>query len=205
MKAFKLSAALSFILFIFLSFLAHSSAYFSFDVWITRAIQTTLMPGLNSIMELISTLGNVVYGSVIVFAFSAILYYFKLKKEIFWLLFSTGGLSAASLLLKKIIARPRPDPGLIVQFNHYSKADSFPSGHVLFYMGLYGFLLFLIITKLKKNTLRKILITVNLSLIALIGISRIYLGAHWFSDTLGSYLLGIFWLYTVIYLYKKLI
>jgi membrane-associated phospholipid phosphatase len=37
------------------------------------------------------------------------------------------------------------------------------------------------------------------------GISRIYVGAHWFSDTLGAYLIGSVWLLFIVKIRPKLI
>ncbi|HPA08908.1 MAG TPA: phosphatase PAP2 family protein, partial [Methanoregulaceae archaeon] len=40
------------------------------------------------------------------------------------------------------------------------------------------------------------------ALILLIGPSRIYLGEHWASDVIGSYIIGTFWLIILILLYQ---
>jgi undecaprenyl-diphosphatase len=39
-------------------------------------------------------------------------------------------------------------------------------------------------------------------LIALVGISRVYLGEHWPSDVFGAYLLGSLWLTLTVYVYR---
>ena len=48
---------------------------------------------------------------------------------------------------------------------------------------------------MKEGLLKRVLQIILISPILLIGLSRVYLGEHWFSDVLGSYLLGIAWLY----------
>lgn len=90
--------------------------------------------------------------------------------------------------LKYIIQRPRPpiEERLISQGGY-----SYPSGHSMMAMCLYGVSIYLVNTRL-KNKKTKIIITVLLSLlILLIGVSRIYVRVHYPSDVLGAYLLTI--------------
>ena len=89
---------------------------------------------------------------------------------------------------KYIIQRPRPplEERLISQSGY-----SYPSGHSMMAMCLYGVLIYLINTKLKNKKL-KIILTIILSIIILlIGVSRIYVRVHYPSDVLGAYLLTI--------------
>lgn len=116
---------------------------------------------------------------------------------------SSVGASSLGVLFKTIVARPRPDSLLIHQLGLFVNPDSFPSGHVLFFMGLYGFLFVFIFTQFKKSLFRGVLLATLLLLLISIGFSRIYVGAHWFSDVLGSYLIGFVWLYFITYLYNK--
>lgn len=60
----------------------------------------------------------------------------------------------------------------------------------MFYMAFFGFLLFLIFTLVKRVWWRYVLMTVLILLIALVGVSRMYLGEHWASDVVGGYLAG---------------
>lgn len=90
--------------------------------------------------------------------------------------------------LKYIIQRPRPpiEERLITQDGY-----SYPSGHSMMAMCLYGVLIYLVNTKLKNKKL-KIFLTIFLSIVILfIGISRIYVRVHYPSDVLGAYLLTL--------------
>ena len=106
-------------------------------------------------------------------------------------------------LTKLIVARPRPDASLIEVMRHYEH-NSFPSGHVEFFVTFFGFLLFLGYVLLKRGWLRRAVVIVCGLLIALIGVSRVYLGAHWPSDTVGAYLAGGLWLMLMIEIYRRL-
>jgi len=65
-----------------------------------------------------------------------------------------------------------------------------------------GFLAFLAYTILKSSWARGLLVTAFGTLILLMGMSRIYLGQHWFSDVVGAYLLGGLWLALTIRFYR---
>ena len=60
----------------------------------------------------------------------------------------------------------------------------------MYYVGFFGFIGFLIYSLLKPSFKRSLLLAILGVFIAFVGLSRIYLGQHWASDVLGSYLLG---------------
>jgi undecaprenyl-diphosphatase len=117
-----------------------------------------------------------------------------------------AGVGAGSLmnsLLKILIARPRPSDDLVqilAQFRH----KSFPSGHVSFFIELFGFLFFLTYVLLKPKPLRRVSFVVLGALISMVGVSRVYMGAHWPSDVAGAYLSGGMWLLLMIEIYRRL-
>lgn len=189
--------------FVILATLAKTHPYFVFDVVITHAIQSIKLAGFDNLMVLISQLGNPIPGTLTIIIFALLLFLAKQKKDAILLLVSTLGLTGIGLFFKTFIARPRPDSNIIIQLGHYSRPDSFPSGHVLHFLGLYGFLFYLLYVGYQRTLLGRILMILCIILIILIGFSRIYLGAHWFSDTLGSYLIGTAWLYFMTILHKR--
>jgi undecaprenyl-diphosphatase len=80
--------------------------------------------------------------------------------------------------------------------------SGFPSGHVLTFTALCGFLAFLVYTLLKPSWGRTTLLVTAFVLVILMGVSRIYQGQHWFSDVMGAYLLGSLWLALTIRVYR---
>lgn len=88
---------------------------------------------------------------------------------------------------KIFYGRPRPsvDLHLIAQ-----GGLSFPSGHAMTGLVFYGFIIFFVCKKEKKNRVDKTLFFGLAILIFLIGFSRVYLGVHYPTDVLAGWLMG---------------
>lgn len=93
-------------------------------------------------------------------------------------------------LLKHFVARQRP---LNVYADRMVEQFSFPSGHATTGMVIYGFLAFLLCYR-QPAAWRYSVTLITAILIALIGFSRIYLGAHWISDVIAGFCLGLAWI-----------
>ena len=116
------------------------------------------------------------------------------------LAWGTGALSGT---IKLAMGRPRPAPEEVRVIPARIGGSSFPSGHVLIYTGVYGFLAFLLETLVRPEKLRRVATSVLVGLVTLVGPSRIYLGHHWFTDTLASYLLGTSYLLALMAVYRR--
>jgi undecaprenyl-diphosphatase len=92
---------------------------------------------------------------------------------------------AITYALKVFVARPRPLNGLLVE-NDFS----FPSGHATIAMAFFGTLIYIAWSHIHPSRYRQFFIFIGVSLILLIGFSRLYLGVHYFSDILTGYLVG---------------
>jgi undecaprenyl-diphosphatase len=89
-------------------------------------------------------------------------------------------------LLKMWVRRDRPDfPHLV-----YAGGYSFPSGHAMNAITVYGLLLMMIAPLISVKWLRMVWIGACLTMIALIGFSRPFLRVHYFTDVLAGYSVG---------------
>ena len=83
---------------------------------------------------------------------------------------------------------------------------SFPSGHAMVSVVLYGLLAYFSYKFIKNKIVKNIIVVINVLLVLLIGISRIYLGVHYFSDVFVGQLISLVLLVIIInYLEKKVI
>ncbi len=103
-------------------------------------------------------------------------------------------------MVKYIIQRPRPEHLRLIKQGGYS----FPSGHAMISIALYGFLIYVTNKKVKNKYIKILLNILLISLIMLIGLSRIYVGVHYPSDVLAGYLFALVILYTTIIVSNKI-
>ncbi len=120
--------------------------------------------------------------------------YFIWRREWGWLaalLLARVGGGWLNYVLKALFERPRPifdDPLATATFY------SFPSGHAMGSMIVYGLLAYWLLRRYPQRGVRLTVIGVTSLLILLIGFSRLYLGVHYFSDVVAGFAAGIVWL-----------
>lgn len=172
------------------------------DIKLSREIQEHQNPTVDRLMYLISTPGYMPESVILVATTGLLFFLFKYKKAaLFILLTSVAGL--ISTIIKALVNRPRPSKDF-VRIVFETTQQSFPSGHMLFYVVFFGFLL-LLMYQLENipKVIRYIVGAISIFFIFSIPFSRIYLGAHWFTDVLGGFLSGLLSLYLLSWLYLR--
>lgn len=186
-----------------LALLARFNAYFGWDLRAARALQTLDAPGVFDLMRVVSVPGNSWIPHAITAATALLFLLFRRRSEAAALLLSAGGGAIVNVLLKMLIGRPRPTADLVTVFSELG-SRSFPSGHVTFYVCYFGFLFFVAYALLPRGSFaRRVALVLAALPVILIGFSRVYLGAHWPSDTLGAYLVSGLWLAFSLDMYRR--
>ena len=103
--------------------------------------------------------------------------------------------------ISALVARPRPGAEL-VEVRDEAAGFSFPSGHVVGAMVLYGLLFYLLQVCVPRRELRVPLQVVIAFVIFAAGPARVYVGVHWPSDAVGGYLYGALALALLILSYR---
>lgn len=184
-----------------LTFLVATLPSFAIDLQITRAIQLINFPLFSWLMSAVSWPGFSPQSVILTGLIVVLIYGLGLRWEAVSALVAAVFETGVNLLVKDLIHRPRPTSALVNVFTPLN-SYSFPSGHVMFYICFFGFIGFLVFSLLKPSIKRISLLIFLGVLIVLIGPSRIYLGEHWASDTLGAYLLGSLLLVAIIQFYR---
>lgn len=162
-----------------------------FDSVISKFIAGFITLETTQFMKLITALGSI--KVLIPIALLAIFILNKRKRykwDSIMLLVALGGGLLLNQLLKWVFHRPRPGIARLLEVGGYS----FPSGHAMVSIAFYGFLAYLFWSNIRQTNLRYLVTFGLVILIALIGISRIYLGVHYPSDVLAGFAAGGFWL-----------
>jgi undecaprenyl-diphosphatase len=184
-----------------LTFLVKTSPYFPLDLQITRGLQSINNPVIGWLLIAISWPGflpqSAIISGLIILLILCIGLHWEALVALIAALLSTG----LNWLVKDLIQRPRPAANLVHVLATLTD-PSFPSGHVMYYTGFFGFIAFLVFTLLKPSLKRTLLIAFFGLLVLLVGISRIYEGEHWATDVLGAYLLGSLTLVAILQLYR---
>lgn len=173
----------------------------SFDVAVTRAVQRGKAPWLAKTMGIVSWPGFPPQSRMIPPGLALLLWRLGLPVAAVCQGLAWGAAMLASLI-KFRMKRPRPDHPLINVVIARIGGTSFPSGHVLNYVSVFGFLSYIAETYLRPARVRRAVTTLLVGLIALVGPSRIYLGHHWTTDVLASYFLGTSYLIGLIEFYR---
>ena len=174
-----------------------------FDLRVTRRLQKHHQPWFSQLMQIVSWPGFPPQSRIIPPALAAAMFVLGFPLEALFQL-AAWGAGGISTVIKRVMRRSRPSSAEVRVLPARIGGSSFPSGHVLIYTGVYGFLAFLIETLVRSNRIRRAAIGALVALIALVGPSRIYLGHHWFTDVIASYLLGGSYLLGLTALYRRL-
>ena len=104
-------------------------------------------------------------------------------------------------IIKHLFRRARPE---ILSHLVAESGYGFPSGHSFVAFSFYGFMAYYLFRRARSGFAKAITLISGALIILAIGASRVYLGVHWPSDVLGSYLLGAAWISAIIlYLESK--
>lgn len=100
------------------------------------------------------------------------------------------GVVLVNQVFKFVVQRPRPEGFRLIAEGGYS----FPSGHSMVAMGFYGLLAWMAWHYERDRVIRYVSVCGFALIVALVGMSRVYLGVHYASDVIAGFCLSLAWL-----------
>ncbi len=170
----------------------------SFGHW-DHAIQSWVhglaSPALTQVMLGLSWMGSTFALVPAVALAAGLLWWRRMKNDAVLVVAAALGGVALNEVMKLYFKRLRPDlPWAFVHEHSFS----FPSGHSVLAIVMYGIIVYKTLDKLHSRWARTALMVGALLMVAGIGVSRVYLGVHYPSDVAAGYFVGAVWLAAVI-------
>jgi membrane-associated phospholipid phosphatase len=163
----------------------------TFDLAVTAWFQAHASASLTSAAWVVTTLGSVGFVTAAALLVAFLFLVRKRWGRLIVFAFTMLGGSALNIALKHFFHRQRPvleNP--LVTLSSYG----FPSGHTMGATLLYGFLALIAVHSWRTWGQRALTAFSAALLIVAVGVSRIYLGAHYFTDVVGAMAAAAAWL-----------
>lgn len=189
---------INFLIFIILSILVLTKNDIYIDSVVYDFVSKFIYQDLTNIIKILTNIGGVLVVIVI-----TLITLIKNRKYGIYISINLIIITIFQLILKSLFSRTRPVDINLIEETGYS----FPSGHSLTAMAFYGFIIYLIyISNINKRS-KIIYISLFSICILIVGLSRIYLGVHFFTDVLGAFTFAFSYLviYTSLLKRKRLL
>lgn len=169
-----------------------SPAVVAFDTGLATAIHSLRTPWLTAFMRFITTMGDTLAVTTMTLTLMAVMWLRDHRRRA-WYIGVVGAVGASlSGLFKEVFARARPplDSAIIV----LPASFSFPSGHTMASLCFGWAVAYVSARSDRAPALKAALVALAALYAASVAFSRVYLGAHWPSDVVASWLLGGAWI-----------
>jgi undecaprenyl-diphosphatase len=145
----------------------------------------------------VAALGGVELTGLIALGLAAYLFQRGFRHEA-WALLALPLVEVVEVVYKTVVLHPEPiafahgdAPSLTMLVERgLTLHNSYPSGHTLRAVLVYGLLAFVVCRLAPRGLARRLAIPAAAVIISLVALDRLYLGVHWTSDVIGGLLLG---------------
>jgi membrane-associated phospholipid phosphatase len=158
------------------------------DAQLANALHANVVPSATTALSAVTLFGSTPVLALVVGATAAYLAPRRRGREAALLVVTLVGAQLLTWILKAIFERPRPsfeDPVATASW------FSFPSGHALSSIAVYGALAYVLARGIRLRRTRLSAFAGVGLLVAVIGFSRLYLGVHYLTDVLAGYSAGL--------------
>ena len=158
------------------------------DHWVNSHMDMLRSDALVPVVKMVTDINGFVGAVFFALLVAGVFLWYKWFKEIRFFLSSTLGATILFAMVKAMVERSRPLSS-VVEVSGYS----FPSGHTTMATAMAFALYFILKEKTVSGVVQFGLLVAAFGWALLIGWSRLYLDVHWFTDVVGGFGLGLFW------------
>lgn len=205
-KSLFLISIISLLMFLSVTFIFTMENGFFYDEAVVQWVNETSTTSLVKVMDVISLVGSSEVVLLLTFGIAAIL---ALKRKWFYTLFfltvSVGGV-AVNFILKVIFQRERPGEMSYIEVFNLSleiPSYSFPSGHTMRATILLLFLIYISYHFIKHSVVKYLSYIVCTIIMIGVALSRLFLDAHFLSDTLAAISMSLLWFCLCLYVFNR--
>lgn len=184
-------------------FLAVATTVDSPLVEVDRSVQEAAVairsPVLTLFSQVVTELGGGLFTAAAAMAAAAVVWR-RCHALAFVVLVAALSRPVLTTVLKEVVDRARPDLGPLAA----TSGASFPSGHVFAAVAFWALLPPVVASLTSSRRAWWASVAVAGGVVALVACSRVYLGVHWFTDVVGSVLVGVMFLLAVDVLLERL-
>jgi membrane-associated phospholipid phosphatase len=168
------------------------------DLEVARWLAGTWRPGVQVAAQAVAVAGGIEVTAAIAIGIAVQLWRRGFRAELAALL-ALPAIQVVEIVDKRVMRHPPPlafshadGPSLVTLLHGptLTLGGSYPSGHMMRTVLIYGLGAFVVSRLSSSRWLRNAVVVSTASLIALMALDRLYLGVHWQSDVLGGLLLG---------------
>jgi membrane protein DedA with SNARE-associated domain/membrane-associated phospholipid phosphatase len=165
-----------------------------------RSLQQMRTEPADAVMIVITEMGSVGVMLPLILAVAGWLLWRRCRRTAGYWVFAVVGAELLVQVLKPTLGRARP-----LELYQGIEQFAFPSGHATISTVVLGFLAFLL-TRQGSGAWRWSVAALGAAYVVLVAFSRLYLGAHWFSDVLGGISFGLAWvaLLATVYTHRRI-
>ena len=157
---------------------------------------------MTDLFKTATDIGGAAGLAVIVAVVTAILAVRKERASAIFVVVTAASGAILNLVLKTIFARTRPD---LTTALTVARWYSFPSGHAMGSFITFGALAYIALRQPWPWVAKSAALAAALTMIVLVGLSRVYLGVHWTSDIAGGWSAGAVWLTSAMVAFEMLL
>ena len=183
--------------FVALTFAVAAGSLNLFDQQVLHAMSAAWSPSLHPLFQAIAELGGLELTSILMVALVVFLLRRGSAGDV-WVLIAFGAAQILETLYKTALHHPGPSrsvshadgPSITELLGASGSGNSFPSGHMVRAVVVYGLIAFVVRRVAPSSTVRALAVPVAALVILIEAFDRLYLDVHWESDVIGGVLLG---------------